>query len=109
MSIIWKLRPSATGKAPRQVSQSAYQLKIDFGALGTKNSSAQITDLYQKEDLLGKQDKVTVGLDDARIDACKFWLVRFRFYLAAEGIAIEVDNKKKTLTIIRLGKRGLKA
>ncbi len=34
----------------------AYQLKIDFGSeLGVKKSSAQITNLYTKEDLLGKQ------------------------------------------------------
>lgn len=33
----------------------AYQLLIDFGALGVKKSSAQITDLYTKEDLLNKQ------------------------------------------------------
>ena len=33
----------------------SYQLEIDFGDLGIKNSSAQITDLYKKEDLIGKQ------------------------------------------------------
>ena len=33
----------------------SYQLKIDFGELEIKNSSAQITDLYTKEDLIGKQ------------------------------------------------------
>ena len=33
----------------------AYQLKIDFGPLGIKKSSAQITDLYAKEDLLHMQ------------------------------------------------------
>lgn len=33
----------------------AYQLRIDFGQLGIKNSSAQITTLYRKEDLLHKQ------------------------------------------------------
>lgn len=33
----------------------AFQLKVDFGALGIKNSSAQITSLYSKEDLLNKQ------------------------------------------------------
>ena len=33
----------------------AYQLKIDFGVLGIKKSSAQITDLYTKETLLNKQ------------------------------------------------------
>ena len=33
----------------------AYQLKIDFGELGIKKSSAQITDLYTKEALQNKQ------------------------------------------------------
>lgn len=33
----------------------AYQLTLDFGALGIKKSSAQITALYDKSDLLNKQ------------------------------------------------------
>jgi tRNA-binding protein len=33
----------------------AYQLTIDFGALGIKKSSAQITSLYTKEEITGKQ------------------------------------------------------
>jgi tRNA-binding protein len=33
----------------------AYQLLIDFGTIGTKKSSAQITDLYTIDDLIGKQ------------------------------------------------------
>jgi len=33
----------------------AYQLTIDFGDLGNKKSSAQITSLYKKEDLLNRQ------------------------------------------------------
>ena len=33
----------------------AYQLSIDFGELGIKRSSAQITALYTKEELAGKQ------------------------------------------------------
>jgi len=33
----------------------AYQLVIDFGELGIKKTSAQITTLYKKEDLLNKQ------------------------------------------------------
>ena len=33
----------------------AYQLTIDFGELGIKKSSAQITALYRKEEIIGKQ------------------------------------------------------
>jgi tRNA-binding protein len=33
----------------------AYQLSIDFGELGIKKSSAQITALYTKGDIIGKQ------------------------------------------------------
>jgi len=33
----------------------AYQLTIDFGEFGIKRSSAQITALYTKEALIGKQ------------------------------------------------------
>ena len=38
-----------------KAKKPAYQLKIDFGDLGIKKSSAQITDLYSKEVLINKQ------------------------------------------------------
>ncbi len=33
----------------------AYKLRIDFGPLGVKTSSAQITKYYERTDLVGKQ------------------------------------------------------
>lgn len=33
----------------------AYQITIDFGELGTKKSSAQITHLYEQGSLIGRQ------------------------------------------------------
>ncbi len=38
-----------------KAKKKAYKLKIDFGESGIKHSSAQITDLYTKEGLVGKQ------------------------------------------------------
>ncbi|NVJ88676.1 MAG: tRNA-binding protein [Flavobacteriaceae bacterium] len=38
-----------------KAKKPAYQLHINFGDLGIKKSSAQITDLYTKEQLLNKQ------------------------------------------------------
>lgn len=45
----------------------AYQLKIDFGALGIKKSSAQITDLYTKETLLNKQVSAILNIEPRQI------------------------------------------
>ena len=38
-----------------QATKPAYKLTIDFGELGIKKSSAQITDGYEKQELIGKQ------------------------------------------------------
>lgn len=45
----------------------AYQLIIDFGALGVKKSSAQITTLYNKEQLVGKQILAVVNFPKKQI------------------------------------------
>lgn len=45
----------------------AYQLEIDFGSLGVKKSSAQITSLYSKEELIGKQIIAVVNFPKKQI------------------------------------------
>jgi len=45
----------------------SYQLEIDFGNLGIKKSSAQITNLYAKEDLIGKQILAVINFPKKQI------------------------------------------
>ena len=46
----------------------AFKLKVDFGdEIGVKKSSAQITDLYSKADLLGRQVLAVVNFPSKQI------------------------------------------
>ena len=45
----------------------AYQLKLDLGELGIKKSSAQITELYSKDELVGKQVLAVVNFPPKQI------------------------------------------
>ena len=48
-------------------NKPAYQLTIDFGSLGVKKSSAQITTLYSKADLIDKQIIAVVNFPKKQI------------------------------------------
>lgn len=45
----------------------AYKLIIDFGPIGKRNSSAQITSLYRKEELINKQIIAIVNFPPKKI------------------------------------------
>ena len=45
----------------------AYKLSLDLGAIGMKRSSAQVTDLYRPEDLVGRLVVCAVNLGTRRI------------------------------------------
>ncbi len=45
----------------------AYVLRIDFGPLGVKTSSAQLTERYEPEDLVGRQVAAVVNFEPKRV------------------------------------------
>lgn len=50
-----------------KAKKPAYQLTIDFGDLGIKKSSAQITQLYSKESLINRQITAIVNFKPKQI------------------------------------------
>ncbi len=51
----------------KEVKNPAYKLIIDFGAYGERKTSAQITKLYQPQDLIGKQVIAVVNFPPKQI------------------------------------------
>ncbi len=50
-----------------EARKPAYKLEIDFGHLGNKKSSAQITELYNKDMLIGKQILAVVNFPSLQV------------------------------------------
>ena len=75
----------------------AYQLTIDFGSLGSKKSSAQIADLYTKEDLLNKQ--ILAILNFKRKQIANFF---------SECLVLGIENNKKEIVLLQTSKQVVK-
>ena len=56
-----------TAQPFEKAKQPAYQLSIDFGDVGIKKSSAQITHLYSMPELIGKQIIAVVNFPPKQI------------------------------------------
>lgn len=76
-----------------KAKKPAYQLTIDFGQLGIKKSSAQITDLYPKEALLNKQIIAVVNFKPKQIANFK-----------SEVLVLGIYNTKQKVVMLKTGK-----
>ena len=71
-----------------EARRPAYQVWVDFGDdIGIKKSSAQVTELYSKEDLLGRQIVGVVNFPDKQIGPFRseFLLTGF---VTGEGVVL---------------------
>src|SRR5690606_30894298 len=78
----------------------AYQLTIDFGVLGIKKSSAQITTLYKKEDLLNKQIVAVINFPRKQIAKFMSECLVLGAVNAKDVILLNPDNKVANGSIV---------
>ena len=72
-----------------KAKKPAYLLEIDLGKLGIKKSSAQITDLYQPTDLIGKQIVAIVNLPPKKIAR-----------VTSEVLVLGANNKDQAVVLL---------
>ena len=73
----------------------AYQIKVDLGKkIGIKRSSAQITDLYSKEDLLKKQVAVVTNLAPKKIGPFTSECLITGFYREDKKVVLTIPDSQ---------------
>lgn len=78
-----------------QARKPAYQLKVDFGSdIGVKQSSAQITALYTKEQLLGTQVIGVVNFPVKQIGPFRSECLITGFYRPDGAVVLAVPEQK---------------
>ena len=82
-------------KVFEKAKRPAYQLKLDFGELGIKNSSAQITEKYHVEDLIGKQILAVVNFPPRQIANFFSEVLVLGTYSAGGVVLITPDQEVK--------------
>ena len=77
-----------------EARKPAYILKVDFGeAIGIRKSSAQITDLYGIEQLIGKQVVAVVNFPPKQIGPIKSECLVTGFYNSDGKVVLAVPDK----------------
>lgn len=77
-----------------EARRPAYKLKVDFGEpLGIKKSSAQITQLYTREELLGKQIIAVTNFPPKQIGPIRSEVLVTGFYGEDGAVTLAVPDK----------------
>lgn len=76
--------------------KSAYQLKVDFGKLGVKNTSAQITSLYSKNELLGKKVMAIVNFKEKQIANFQSQVLLLGIQIGSNVVLLQSSKKDIT-------------
>ncbi|WP_191859144.1 tRNA-binding protein [Hanstruepera ponticola] len=78
----------------------AYQLTIDFGALGIKKSSAQITTLYSKKELLSRQIVAVVNFPKKQIAKFMSECLVLGAVMGTDVVLLNPENKVKNGSVV---------
>lgn len=78
-----------------EAHKPSYLLQVDFGPeIGTKKSSAQIKDLYSKNDLVGKQVIAVVNFPPKQIGPIMSECLITGFYREDGSVVLAIPDKK---------------
>ena len=82
----------------KEARKPAYKLQVDFGAeLGIRKSSAQITALYQPEELIGKRVVAVINFPKKQIGPLMSECLVTGFHDEAGHVALCVPDKEVPL------------
>jgi tRNA-binding protein len=85
-----------------EARKPAFKLWIDFGEFGIKKSSAQITKLYAKEELLGKQIIAVINFPPRQIGTFISEVLVLGIY-GNEGEVILLQPERKVGNGLKIG------
>jgi len=77
-----------------KAKKPAYQLTVDFGDIGIKKTSAQITQLYSKEELIGKQVVAVVNFPPKQISNFSSECLVLGIYTDKKEVVLLTPDKK---------------